>query len=96
MKNISLKHITFAVVTTALLSTYVSADDVVKNTLISVESTTEHQLEFTVLDSNQDGKISQVEAQKSKQLYDAFAKADTNGDATLNREEFADFITNSN
>lgn len=46
---------------------------------------------FDQLDTNEDGRISVMEAEASSTLLERFASLDTNGDGLLSREEFAAF-----
>ena len=48
----------------------------------------DQKLSFESLDRNSDQQISMSEARESDRLAKEFAKADTNGDGQLSREEF--------
>ena len=92
MNNISLKQLTLAVIATALISTYVSADDAVEKTTAIAKSTATHKIDFQQIDTDKDGAISQVEAKVNQFLNDSFAKVDTNGDAVISKDEFDAFV----
>jgi len=49
------------------------------------------QESFNKLDSNQDGYISQQEAQADKQLTEDWSKVDTNKDGKIEESEFSAF-----
>jgi Ca2+-binding EF-hand superfamily protein len=48
---------------------------------------------FDSLDTNQDGRISQDEAQASPVVSRSFSKADANGDGAISRDEFTSSFT---
>jgi hypothetical protein len=96
MKGISLIKVTMAIVATALLSLVVSAEEngQVKN--IAVELAKTQQVEFSELDSDKNGSLTEVEVAANKALHHAVAKVDTNGDATISKGEYNNFIVNMN
>jgi len=50
---------------------------------------------FSALDANNDGKISQSELQRVKDLQNNFAQADSNQDGTIDQSEFSAFEAQS-
>ena len=92
MNNISLKKVTLAVFVTTLISTYVSADDVVEKSLKVTKPIAAHKIDFAQFDLDKDGVLTQAETKANKHLNDAFAKVDSNGDAVISKDEFDAFV----
>jgi len=95
MKSISLIKVTLAIFVTTLLSVAVSAEEKIAQEKIAIESTTQ-QIQFTQLDLNKNGLLSETEVATDKVLHDAFAKVDLNGDATISKDEYSTFIKTAN
>lgn len=93
MKNISLIKVTFAVITTALVSSLVSAKDVVPQSIPAIEAPAAINIQFEQLDSDNNSSLSLVETEKDKIIHDAFTVIDVNSDATISKDEFTKYIT---
>lgn len=92
MKNISLVKVTFAVVVTALASSLVSAKDVIPTNLPAIETPASATINFDQLDSDKNSLLTLVETEKNQLIHDSFTKIDSNDDATISKDEFAEFI----
>jgi len=92
MKNISLIKVTFTVVSMAVASTLVSANELMPKDVANVEVPSSAKLQFEQLDIDKNNSISLVETEKYKTIYDSFTKIDSNDDATISRDEFTNFL----
>ena len=92
MKNISLVKVTFAVVVTTLASSLVSAKDVIPTNLPAIETPASATINFDQLDSDKNSLLTLVETEKNQLIHDSFTKIDSNDDATISKDEFAEFI----
>lgn len=92
MKNISLVKVTFAVIVTALASSIVSAKDVMPESIPAIEIPSSVTSQFEQLDLDKNDSISLVETEKNELIHTAFTKIDSNNDATISKDEFAEFI----
>lgn len=92
MKHISLVKVTFAVVATALASSLVSAKDVIPTNLPAIETPASATINFDQLDSDKNSLLTLVETEKNQLIHDSFTKIDSNDDATISKDEFAEFI----
>jgi len=92
MKGISLIKVTLAIFATTLLSLTVSAEEDVKTKQITTDSSVTQQVQFSKLDLDKNGLLNEAEVATDKLLHDAFAKVDINGDATISKAEYSNFI----
>ncbi len=96
MKGISLIKVTLAIFATTLLSLTVSAEEELQVKQIAIDSSATQQVQFSQLDLDKNGLLNEAEVAADKLLHNAFAKVDTNGDATINKDEYTAFIENIN
>jgi Ca2+-binding EF-hand superfamily protein len=92
MKNISLVQVTFVVVVMAIASSLANAEDVMPKNIPEIETPESSNIEFDQLDLDKNNLISLVETEKHKLIHDAFTKIDSNSDATISKDELAEFI----
>lgn len=92
MKNISLIKVTFVVVAAALASPLVSAKDAIPESITTIESPAIQSIQFEQLDLDKNGLLNLSETETNKLVHDAFTKIDSNGDATISKDEFAKFV----
>lgn len=92
MKNISLVKVTFAVVAAALASSLVSAKDAISENIPAIVTPASATIHFDQLDSDKNSLLTLVETEKHKLIHDSFTKIDSNNDATISKDEFAEFI----
>ena len=103
MKNVSLMKITamVVVVTVALASNFVNAEDKVNKTIAKAQSDVAElakQLKFSSLieklDSDKNGMLSQTEVStnQSQLLHDEFNKMDVNQDKQIDEAEFNSYF----
>lgn len=91
MKNISLIKVTFTVVSMAVASSLVSANDLMPKNAPNIEVPSPAIIQFDQLDINKDNLLSLVEAEKYKTVYESFTKIDSNDDASISKDEFTKF-----
>lgn len=96
MKGISLIKLTLAIVVTALLSVFVSAEENIKINNTEPNLKAIEPVKFADLDLNNNGLLSEAEVAANKVLHELFAKVDINGDATINKDEYAAFMQSKN
>jgi len=112
MKNISLLKITAMVVTAALASNFVNADDKLDTAITKAQSDIEKatesaeeavkQLDFSVLieklDADENGMLSEAEvsANQSQLLHQEFNKMDTNQDKQIDEAEYNSYLAQVN
>ena len=93
MKSISLIKVTMAIVATTLLSVAVSAEEKAMEKIAKQEMAIDSSaMQFTKLDLNKNGLLSEAEVSADKFLHDAFAIVDLNSDATISKDEYSTFI----
>jgi hypothetical protein len=93
MKNISLLKVTFAVVVTALASSLVSAKNIIPETIPTLATPATINVQFEQLDLDKNSSLSLVETEKNELIHASFTKIDSNSDATISKDEFANYIT---
>lgn len=91
MKNISLIKVTFTVVSMAVVSSLVSANDLIPKNVPAMEVPSSSKVEFEQLDIDKDNLLSLVETEKYKTIYESFTKIDANDDASISKDEFKKF-----
>lgn len=96
MKGISLIKVTLAIFVTTLLSLTVSAEDKIQVKQIAVDSSATQQVQFSQLDLDKNGLLNEAEVATNKLLHSTFAKVDTNGDATISKDEYSVFMKTVN
>jgi len=101
MKNISLFKVTAMVITAALASSFVNAEDKVTETIetsqyemVKIDQEFSFSALITKLDTDQNGMLSldEVAATPNKVLHQEFSNIDANQDKQIDEAEFNSFL----
>jgi hypothetical protein len=93
MGNMSLIEVTFAVVVTALVSSTVSATNIMPEIAPALATITSETIQFEQFDLNKNGLLSLAETEKNELIHTVFTKIDSNSDATISKDEFTKYMT---
>jgi len=90
VKNISLIKVTFIVLALALVSSLISANDVLPKNISTVVPPS--NVLFEQLDLDKNSSLNLLETEVHKLIHNAFTKIDSNDDATISKVELSEFI----
>lgn len=92
MKAIHLIKVTSAIVVSALLPLVVSATENMQIKQVATDLPATSQVQFSQLDLNKNGLLSEAEVATDKLLHESFSKVDINADASISKDEYSAFI----